>query len=201
MLTIPPTPLSITDIQAPQTAGPLATVIVTANLPTAVDAYHWYADGRYVGPTADPRFGLAVEQNRVVEIECIATRYAGFDGLANAPLSYSAPVEIEWNTAADDTDVDYYRIDHATGQSTPAAEDWSEIGRIRRDGAWTYRYRTAALADLTWHWLRVVPVGKNGNDGTALTFTPTAQHVRRPDAPSVATAFDDGTDKVTWSAA
>ncbi len=197
MLLVPPTPLLITNIEAPQ-SGPIVTVTVTANIVAAVDHYEWYADGEYVGPTVQPQWGQPVDLNSVVEVVCIATRYADYDPLANEPRSYPAEITIEWNTAEDDSDVDYYRIDRATGESPGA---YTEIGRKPRTGAWTYTFRTAPLTDLIWHWLRVTPVGLNGNDGTALLFTPTTQHVRRPDAPDLDTAFDDDTQKLTWSAA
>ena len=196
----PPTPLLISDIQAPQN-GPVAAVIVTANIPGAVHRYHWYADGNYVGPTVEPRWGEPVELGARVEVVCIPTRYPDFDAQANEPRSYPAAQTIEWNSPEGDSEVDFYRIDHATGESEPSENDWSEIGRRPRTAVWAYLFTTATLADLTWHWLRVVPVGLNGNDGTALVVTPKTQHVRRPDSPDLATAFDDGTQKLTWSAA
>lgn len=197
MHVIPPTPLVIQTMEPTQN-GPIAQVTVTVDPAAAVDRYHWYEDGTYVGPSVDPIHGLAVESGRAVEVACIPTRYPDFDPQANATISYPAYIEIEWESAADDSDVDYYRIDHATGV-IPGA--YTEIGREDRTGEWSYGFRTEPLADLTRHWVRVVPVGLNGNAGTAFVFTPRSQHVRRPDAPNFTTSFNDGTQKVTFTAA
>ena len=202
MHVIPPTPLSVSTMESTQN-GPIATVTVTINQPAAAHHYEWYEDGRTVGPSFDPEHGLAVEVGEPVEVACIPTRYETFNAQANAPLSYPAYIEIEWKSAEDDSDVDYYRVDHIIGTSAEPAADaaWVEIGRLERTGEWNYQFRTESLADLNWHWLRVAAVGLNGNAGTALVFSSRTQHVRRPDAPNVTTSFDDGTQKVTFTAA
>ena len=193
---LPPTPIVVT-LEVLQ-GGFHGTVVATAVPLAAVDHYEWFEDGVSVGRSADPAHTRAVELNDAVEVECIATRYDDFDAHRNAPQSYPAWRRIEWQPSVTG-DVDHYRIDHATGESTPAS--WTEVGRLRHDAREIYSFRSAALADLTFHWFRVTPVGTDGNDGTAKVFTPESQHVRRPDAPDFDTSFDDGTQRITISEA
>ena len=193
---VPPTPITVTSLEVLQD-GYHGTAIVTVDLPSAVHHFEWYEDGVSVGQTVSPSHSRAVDLNNSVQVECVPTRYADFDPQRNAPQSYPSAQIIQWLSSID-VNVDHYRVDHATGQSTPST--WTDVGRFRHDSRWVYSFRSEDLADLTFHWFRVVPVSVAGNDGTVLTFGPTF-HVRRPSAPDFSTTFNDGTDRVTYGAA
>ena len=59
---------------------------------------------------------------------------------------------------------------------------------------------TPRLEDLATYTWRVTPYDQAGNAGTALTIGP-EKVVRRPDAPRWAWAFNDSTQRATFSAA
>jgi hypothetical protein len=149
--------------------------------------------------TTDPNFSIALESGETVDFVCQDTADAAYDGPANAPEGAPARRSLFWLRAFA-SDLDHYLIQHATGQSTPAANDWVDVGTVKHDGAWSYRWLSAVLADVTWHWFRVVPVDAAGNEGDPVTFGPEFV-VRRPDAPGFAATFVPATTKVTFAAA
>lgn len=83
----------------------------------------------------------------------------------------------------------YYRVDEYVSAV------WTERRIIPEDGRGVYRFQTRWLPDVTQAQFRVVPVGENGNEGTAKAFTFTV--VRHPDQPSVSYTYSSGTAKVT----
>jgi hypothetical protein len=66
---------------------------------------------------------------------------------------------------------------------------WTTQATIKEDGRSDYEYRTVALDDDASLELRVIPVGTNGEDGTALTVT--AETVRHPDPPFLDITYND----------
>ena len=90
-------------------------------------------------------------------------------------------------------DVDYYTVEEYVDSS------WTERQRIIDRGEGYFRWRSRILEDVTTHQFRVTATGDNGNDSTALSLT--IFMVRVPDKPRVTYAYDDGTRKVTISAA
>lgn len=89
--------------------------------------------------------------------------------------------------------VDYYRIDENIGSI------WTETAYVPDTGAGYFTWTSEPLADGVTHQFRVVPVGQNGNPGTAVTFLMLV--VRYPDPPAVTYAFNPGTGTVTIAAA
>lgn len=87
--------------------------------------------------------------------------------------------------------VDYYRIDEYYDSA------WLERARVIDNGEGFFTWRTRFLEDVTSHQFRIVPVGTDGNEGTATTFT--SLMVRHPDPPDVSYSYDSGTTKITIS--
>lgn len=143
-----------------------------------------FRNGRKVGKTKDTAwtFSVAPGESPVIEVTD--------DGSAPARV-FPRRVLLTW--FGTDPDVDHYRVDKKVSGS------WEEKGRVRRRDGVYYDWRSAWLADDTVHEFRVVPVGKNGNDGPALTWS--VLMVGYPDPPDVSYDYDAGTGKVTISAA
>lgn len=72
---------------------------------------------------------------------------------------------------------------------------WVPRASVPDDGTNHYRFRTRVLEDGVTHAFRIVPVGTNGNDGTAKTVS--ALVVRNPDPPTVAFSYNPETQKLT----
>ncbi|MCW8129630.1 MAG: hypothetical protein KIS92_04520 [Planctomycetota bacterium] len=68
-----------------------------------------------------------------------------------------------------------YRVEEYVGGS------WIARKAVPEDGSPYYRWESRPLEDDTTHQFRVIPVGTNGNDGSALSFS--ALMVRYPDPP------------------
>jgi len=189
--------MAITSYQTTR-AGSVTVVTVTSDLADTV-YYHWYVDGQHVDQTLWPfkAFYLGVGQQARVEV--IDTNDPDYDWQSGAPEGWPSRRTLWW-TSADwpslgETDLDHYRIDQKTDG------DWEAAGRVQHNAnQWEYRFLTARLADLTEYTWRIVPVDRAGNDGTPLELRP-EKIVRTPDAPRFAIAFDQGTTKVTFSAA
>ena len=77
--------------------------------------------------------------------------------------------------------------------------EWTERARVRHRETAYMQWMTRWLEDETSHQFRVVPVGTNGNEGTARTLT--CLMVRNPTPPDVDYAYSNSTNKVTVSEA
>ena len=76
---------------------------------------------------------------------------------------------------------------------------WIVRARINDLGEGFFQFISGPLADDTVHQFRVIPVGTNGNDGTALTFS--TRMIRIPDPPSVVHTYNgSGTPTFTVTA-
>lgn len=163
---------------------------------------HGYVDGSWIGrvvANADKTatFFVAMEDGDQAEFVAQDTTDDAYDPISNAPIGYPARRTVWW-TASTSSDIAFYRVQFGTGQSLPGA--WTDLGDVWDDGKWSYVFISQRLVDLTWYWFRIVPYDKAGNAGTVKTIGPEFV-VRRPDAPDFTTAFNDGTQKVTYSAA
>lgn len=174
--------------------GQLTTVRVTT--PLAGDVYYyWYVDGAFVGMTTSPEYVLILPEGDQARVECRASHDASFDYATNAPAT-PATRSVVWWIVSTASDVAIYRVEQ---QKDGGA--WVEIARINHDAAlWDYRIATPRLDDLGSYAWRVVPVDKTGNDGAAIAEA-ARTIVRTPDAPDFTTTFDEGTTRVTFTAA
>lgn len=87
---------------------------------------------------------------------------------------------IEWGETSDTRE---YRVERNI------ASVWTPQALFKASGQPTYKYRTLALDDDALHEFRVIPVGVNSEEGTALTVS--AQTVRNPDPPVVEITFNN----------
>jgi hypothetical protein len=166
----------------------------TSNLAGRV-YYHWYINGQFRSSGLANTKTFFIRDGDTLRIECIDTNNPVFDSIANAPESVPDRFTIFW-LQSQDTDVAEYSV-----QQNKDAGGWSEIARITHDdGQWAYEFTTERLVDLSTYQFRVIPYDVPGNAGTALTMT-SEKIVRTPDAPNWDDTYDEGTDKLTWSAA
>jgi len=170
--------------------------VVRVSTPLAGRVYYfWWVDGTYVGMTASAEYRLLLPAGEQARVECVASQNPHFDYRAHGPATPPARAVIWWiaSTAAD---VDYYRIDESRDGAA-----WSELVRVvHSPGLWDHRYVTGRLVDLAGYAWRVVPVNRAGNEGAPIDQLPRTA-VRTPDAPDYTVAFDEGTTRVTFSAA
>lgn len=98
----------------------------------------------------------------------------------------STRLQLQWGATASTKE---YRIERYIDSS------WEVEAVIEDHGGNEYMYRSPSLADSQVHQLRIVPVGTNGLDGTALTLS--KRMVRHPNSPNHDVAYDDGAGTVT----
>lgn len=167
-------------------------VTVTTGL-TGVIYYHWYVDGEHFAVTNAPRYSFFFDTADQRRIAVKVTNDPDYDGILNAPKGYPVYRTIYWIRSTD-TDVIKYKI-----QMQKDGGDWTTIGYTpHNDETWEYEYKTPALTDLSTYAFRVYPIDKATNDGTVITLD-SEKVVRRPDAPNFTIAYDEDTDKVTFT--
>ncbi len=76
---------------------------------------------------------------------------------------------------------------------------WTERKTFASEDADFFAFESRVLEDATTHQFRVIPIGADTNEGTALTFS--VLMVRRPDPPVVSYTYASGTGKVTIASA
>lgn len=169
--------------------------VTTDQSETRVD---WYVNGKYAGRTNDGFFSYRLQAGDQARVDARAVRYADEIGDDYVPPTLPRTVTIHWTAA--DGPVERYLVDWATGQSTPATEDWSNIGEVIAGRQWAYSLETPELADVTYYWFRVRPVDAFKNVGSVTTIGPVF-FVGLPTAPDVLVDFDDATQRITVSEA
>lgn len=112
------------------------------------------------------------------------------DDSSSPPDSYPARVRIQWYAV---DGVDYYRIDESVSGA------WVERARIKHEGQWVYNWISRWLEDVTTHTFRMVAVGTDGNEATAVSLIPYL--IRYPDPPLVDYTYSESTNTITISAA
>ena len=111
------------------------------------------------------------------------------DAYDTIPRGYPSRLLLFWYAGVA---VKYYRIEEYVGAAGVAR------ARIYDRGEGHYQYRTRALTDAAAYSWRIIPVGTNGNDGTAVTWTGTL--VTYPLPPQVTYGYSDITGAVTITA-
>ena len=169
-------------------------VTVTSSLSGTI-YFHWWLDGIYQGMTESATRGFFLPVGEQARVEVIDSNSAAFDPVASAPAAYPPRRSLFWirSLAAD---VLRYRIEQQKDGG-----GWTTLGYVDHlPAGWSYSHLTDRLTDLSTYAWRIVPVDAAGNDGTSLSLG-SEKIVRTPDAPGFAIAFDEGTTKVTFSAA
>jgi hypothetical protein len=170
---------------------------VTINEPKQVDSRSWlvswssdednptyyvYKDGRIVGTTKDTQMIFTVEPGEALVIEVLD------DEDAEPQTAYPGRLMLRWYQSPA---TDYYLVQEYYGGS------WVTRKKVADLGQGYFAWQTRFLEDSTVHQFRIVPVGTNGNEGTAKTFS--VLMVRHPDVPDVDYSYSDTTNKVTIS--
>jgi len=154
----------------------------SSNLSTPT--YYIYQDGTLIKTmqTTSTTFWAAAGESLNIEI---------LDDEDEVPESaFPGRLTLAWEKC---TETDYYRIDEYVDAA------WTERARIPDDGTYYYQWQTRFLEDVTSHQFRIVPVGDNGNEGAAKTFT--VLMVRHPAEPSVSYTYAALTGVVTIASA
>lgn len=172
---------------------------VTMSAPLALDAGAWrlawssdltgptyyvYRDGRLVATTAARQMDFAVAEGECLAVEVL-------DDPDEMPASaFPGQLDLHWYSVAGTAS---YRIEEYVGTT------WTLRAIVRDRGQGYFSWRSRWLEDVAVHQFRTVPVGTNGNQGTARTMT--CLMVRIPDVPSVSYSYSGSTRKATISAA
>lgn len=166
----------------------------------AAPTFRLYRDGILIRTIAGTDDNGDIGSNGEAVVEVAGDTFPVFtvvdDDTAAAPDGYPDHVTLGWYAAdgpASSALTDYYRVDQYDGA------EWNEVGRVPDTGAGYFTWASGTLADDTTHTFRVVPIGRNGNAGTAVTFAMLV--VRYPDPPNVTYAFNAGAGTVTITAA
>lgn len=147
--------------------------------------FYVYRDGRAVSEGTQPSYLAVVLPGESPVFEVLD------DAEAAPQEGYPAYVTLSWYAGG--ADVDRYLVQQFVSGV------WTTKATVRDSGRPYFTWRSGTLADVTSHQFRVIPVGDNGNQGTATSFT--VLMVRYPDPPDVAFSYDEGTGEVTVAAA
>ena len=154
--------------------------------------YRVYRDGRLIATTTAQSITITVaagSETPVIEV---------LDDAADLPAAgFPGRALLAWFRSATGS-LNHFRVEEYVGAAWTLRRKLRDPGStINAAGYFTWKSRW--LEDVTTHQFRVIPVGDNGNQGSAMTFAVFV--VRHPDPPSVTVAWDSGTAKVTITAA
>lgn len=130
------------------------------------DGYRIFKSGVLVAQTDQEswQFTLAPGEQLVLEV---------LDDADQEPESaFPGTLLLGWRRTANTQE---YRVEEYVGGL------WVERRTVPDNGREWYSFESRFLEDVTTHQFRVIPVGTNGNDGTAISFS--ALMVRHPDQP------------------
>lgn len=145
--------------------------------------FYIYRDGELIETTQSYETTVVIEEGESPIFEVL-------DSDLVSPVSgYPGQHEICWWAA---TSAEKYRIDEYVDSA------WVQRDEVIDEGQPFFSWTTRPLEDVTTHTFRVVPVGANGNDGTAQTYS--IYMVRYPDPPEVSMTYSAVTRKVTIAA-
>lgn len=140
--------------------------------------FYIYLDGVLIAETQQTAYNIAISMDEGSVIEVL-------DDPDIQPMQiFPGKVRLGWFFVAG---TDYYRIDEYIGSA------WVARYRMPENNGYL-SWRSRFLEDGQTHIFRVVPVGTNGNEGTARQFA--VLMCRRPDVPDVDYSYNEGTGKV-----
>lgn len=177
--------------------GQIAALTLTTNQDRP--RIEFWVNGVYQRRQADLTITVPLEDGDQAEVEVRAVRYRD-EAAGGGYVSRHRPRtrRIEW-TAPELGTAARFAVDVATGASTPASGDWTQLVEIPADGRWLYRVDAPGEAEGVNYWYRVRPIDSNGNTATAITHGPLKSQPT-PKAPSVRITFDNSTQRITVSA-
>lgn len=168
---------------------------VTMNVPEQIDYRSWrvswssdvedptfyvYVDGALYLTTMDTETIVTVDEGEVPIIEVLD------DEDAIPTLAWPSRLTLCWYA---EPDTGYYQVQEYVD------EDWIARGNVSDRGEGYFKWQSRVLEDVTSHQFRIIPVGTNGNEGTARTFV--CLMVRHPTPPDVSYAYSDSTHTVS----
>ncbi len=148
----------------------------------ATGPFKVYRDGRLIATTEGFETTIMVSENEYPVIEVR-------DDDESPALGFPRQLKFQW---AKTLATDHYLIQKFVASS------WDLIARIPDNGQEYFDYVTGILADVTIHQFRVLPVGTNGNEGTAKTWAVLV--VGHPDIPAVTLTWNSSTHKINVAA-
>lgn len=172
---------------------------VTLNTPQKLDDYSWlvswssdledptfyiYQDGLLINTTEQTEQVFTVEKGESLVVEVL-------DDPDAVPITaFPGRLTICWYASAD---TDHYRIEEYIDSA------WKLRAKIKDLGEGYFKWKTRFLEDSQTHEFRILPVGINGNQGTAKEFS--CLMVRHPSEKDVGYLYSNDTHKVTVSTA
>jgi len=142
--------------------------------------FYVYRDGELVTTTQQTSMLFTVATGDKLVLEVLD------DADALPSTAFPGRLTLQWAATAA---TDHYRVEEYVGGQ------WTERQSIADDGSQYYAWQSRYLEDETTHQFRIVPVGTNGNDGAATSFS--CLMVRHPDAPTPTWSYNSGTKKAT----
>ena len=130
------------------------------------DGYRLYRNGALVASTDLESWDFTLQEGEQLVIEVLD------DDDLEPSTAFPGQITIGWRRTASTQE---YRVEEFVGGL------WVVRRIVRDTGAEWLRFTSRFLDDVTTHQFRVTPVGTNGNDGTAISFT--TLMVRQPDQP------------------
>lgn len=168
-------------IQAPIRTGRRTWLLKFSSDLGGTPIFYIYVDGTLVAETKHTEYEVSVNINESYVVEIL-------DTTAQPMQIFPGKQRLNWFGFTED--VDYYRIDEYVDAA------WVERKRKKENGGYI-NFTSRFLEDGETHTFRIVPVGPDGNEGTAKQFA--VLMVRHPDVPDVGYTYDGGTNKITIS--
>jgi hypothetical protein len=110
-----------------------------------------------------------------------------FDSATEKPENiFPSRITLGWYKAAD---TETYRIEKYSGS------EWVNVAEVKDISKQFYIWKSEIISDGEEVQFRIIPVGRNGNDGTAKVFN--VLMVRVPDVPDVNYSYSSSTQKIT----
>jgi len=141
--------------------------------------FYIYLDGVLVAETSQAEYAIAVNPGESYVIEILD------DPDAQPMQVFPGKVRLNWFYVED---TEYYRIDEYVDSA------WVERARMPENNGYL-TWESRFLEDGQSHTFRVVPVGVNGNEGTARQFA--VLMVRHPDVPDVSFGYSQTNRTIT----
>ena len=141
--------------------------------------FYIYVDGVLVAQTTQTEYTIAVNPGETVVVEILD------DAAAQAMQIFPGKARLGWFFVED---TDYYRIDEYI------EGEWTERKKMPENNGYM-EFESRFLKDGQDHQFRIVPVGINGNEGTARQFS--VRTVRTPDTPDADYTYSNVTNKIT----
>lgn len=157
----------------------LNSVLIEYESTESTPTFYIYLDGNLIDITKETEYelGININENYILEI---------LDSLSVPPMQvFPGKIKLNWFSS---TDVNYYKVEEYI------VDTWVTFKRINDNGGYL-EFDSRFLEDSQNHIFRILPLGTNGNEGTAKQFTILC--VRHPDIPDVSYSYDNGTAKIT----